>query len=263
MTHLHKAIGVIFLISLILSSTAEQQRKLIIVGEDWPPFEFYSNNKVVGINSSIIKEICTKHKIPYEIIFVPYIRAIHMLKTGKADVALSTSRNAKREKFLKFPEDDDAVLWTSRYTFFYNKFDGIKDIKSYQEIKDKNYTIAIVRAYSYHPDFWKYFPKNIDSQPNPNLIVVSYMDQCLKMLRSNRVDLVLTEKTVGNYMASLFNLNGLKASKKNMFEKKYYLPFSKKSTLKNIDKIQEIFQKELKLMKADGRYDEIYKQWVE
>ena len=245
----------------LFTGKAEDQRKLLIVGEDWPPFEFYSGKEVVGINADIIKEIFTKHKIPYEIKLFPFVRAIYMMKEGQADALLSTSINEKRLKFMTYPEGED--LWTSRFTLFYNKFAGIKNIKNFEEAKKKDYSIAIVKANSYHPSFWKVFPKKINGQANPQLIEVPYLDQTFKMLNANRVDLTLAEVTIGTYTCQLLSFPSIKHSKHIMYQKKYFLPFAKKSTLPNKDKIQEIFQKELKLMKEDGRYDEIYKRWIE
>lgn len=251
----------LILLPVFICLSAQAQKRVLIVGEDWPPFEFYAGNEVVGINADIIKEIFTKHKIPYEIKLFPFVRAIHMLKEGQADAVLSTSMNEKRKAFLTYPKEGE--LWTSRFTLFYNKFRGIKNLKNFEEAKEKNYTIGIVKANSYHPSFWKVFPKKVNGEPNPQLIEVPYFDQTFKMLNANRIDLTLSEVTIGKYTAQLLDFPAIKASKHVMYEKKYFLPFAKKSKHPDKEKIQEIFQKELKLMKEDGRYEAIYKRWLE
>lgn len=49
--------------------------------------------------------------------------------------------------------------------------------------------------------------------------------------------------------------------KKPLFEKKYYVPFTRASNYPNLEVISQQFNDELKKMKADGRYQKVVERW--
>ena len=71
------------------------ERKLLIVAESFPPFEFVASGQIVGKDIDVISDIFKKMNIDFEIWILPWNRAWRMIKQGEADAVLSTSRKEK------------------------------------------------------------------------------------------------------------------------------------------------------------------------
>ncbi|MCP4162179.1 MAG: amino acid ABC transporter substrate-binding protein [Deltaproteobacteria bacterium] len=109
---------ILSLMILIINTHVRAERKLLIVAESWPPFEFVKGGEAVGIDVDIVKAIFSKMNIEFEIEFYPWKRAWFMVEKGQADAVFSTSRKEFRKPYLYYPKED---MWESNYVFFKNK----------------------------------------------------------------------------------------------------------------------------------------------
>jgi polar amino acid transport system substrate-binding protein len=248
-----------------------EDKRLVIVGEEFPPFEFVQNKKVVGIDIDISSQIFNKMNIPVEYHIMPWSRAWVMIERGAADAVFSTSRKNHREPFVIFPNEN---MWESQFVFFVRKDKYDPNFNGYQTAIDKHLKIGIIRGNSYHSSFWKAFPcKNgavcfqgeisDSSILNSQLDLGSNVETNLKKLIGGRFDLFPCDKIMGMYAAKLFGFhNKITFYEKVLFSKGYPMAFAKKSSFTNINVIADQFEKELVNLKKIGNYQKILDNWL-
>lgn len=273
MYSLKKRLSFIFVFFCLLvanTNVYSAEKKLIIVGEGFAPFEFTQDGKVVGIDIDIAKYIFNKMNIPVEFRIQPWKRAWYNVENGKADAILSTSLKEKRKPYLLYPQEN---MWVSEYVFFVMKDKVQPNFAGYETAIQQKLTIGIINGNSYHPSFWQAFPyKNgatnfqgdlVSVQLNEQLDGVNKFEQNLKKLVRGRIDLVIADKTVGLYTAKLLGLHDqITYYDIALYSKPYPMPFAKKSSYPNIEKIANQFEQELKALKKSGKYQSFFDKWL-
>ena len=253
-------LAIVILLSTVAPSSALSQT-LLIVGEEWPPFEFLDRNgKPVGIDVDIATYIFNKLDIEFEIALHPWSRAWRMIETGEADATLSTSRKEKREPFLYYPGED---MWVSEYIFFNNSRSILPAINNFDDVVEGQYQVGIIRDNSYHDSFWSAFPSSEDGSLNPQLQAVTNIDLNFKKLSRNRIDLFLADRTIGLFTVKMLGLNHtIEAGDHTLFSKGYPMPFARKSSYPNIEQVANDFERELITIKQNGVYQKILDRWI-
>ncbi len=273
MNLLRKKLYLLFvLLSFIVFSTAafSIQRKFLVVGEEFAPFEFIQDSQVVGLDIDIARYIFNKMNIPVVFKIQPWKRAWKNAEKGKADAILTTSRKESRKPYLWYPEEN---MWVSEFVFFVRK-DKIKSsFKGYSTAKKDNLTIGVINGNSYHSSFWTAFPyKNGATTFQGDLVKVKMNDQLdgtsnfklnIKKLVKGRIDLIIADKIVGSYSAKLLNLdNKVTYYNTTLYSKGYPMPFTKNSSYPDNKKIAVKFEKELKAIKKSGIYQRFVEKWI-
>jgi len=258
----------ILLLTLLLASMAsagivEASRKLVIVAESWPPFEFHHPEKgVIGIDVDIIAPIFKKMGIDYEIRILTWTRAWRKVQDGEADAALSVSRKAKREPYLYYPQEN---MWVSEYVFFVRKDKMIQAFNGYDDARRLGLRIGVVPGNSYNDAFWQTFPSadKAGKRLHPQLDSANSMELNLKKLAKGRIDLYIVDKTIGLYAVKQLELQEvLTYYPEPLFSKGYPMPFAKNSKYPDIARVAEEFEQELILFKQSERYSEIINHWL-
>ncbi len=80
------SILVIFCLLAMITAVHSADRKLLVVGEEWAPFEFVQDGKVVGIDVDIATLIFSKLGIPVEFKIQPWKRAWNNAYPGDIQV---------------------------------------------------------------------------------------------------------------------------------------------------------------------------------
>ena len=264
------SIFVFFCLLVANTNVYSAEKKLIIVGEGFAPFEFTQDGKAVGIDIDIAKYIFNKMNIPVEFRIQPWKRAWYNIETGKADAILSTSLKEKRKPYLLYPQEN---MWVSEYVFFVMKDKVQPNFGGYETAIQQKLTIGIINGNSYHPSFWQAFPYEngatnfqvdlVSLQLNDQLAGVNKFEQNLKKLVRGRIDLVIADKTVGLYTAKLLGLyDQITYYDIALYSKPYPMPFAKKSSYPNIEKIGNQFEQELKALKQSGKYQSFFDKWL-
>jgi polar amino acid transport system substrate-binding protein len=264
------SILVFFCLFVTNTDVYSAEKKLIIVGEEFAPFEFIQDGKVVGIDIDIVKYIFSKMNIPVEFRIQPWKRAWYNVEAGKADAILSTSLKEKRKPYLLYPQEN---MWVSEYVFFVMKDQVQPNFTGYQTAIQQKLTIGIINGNSYHPSFWQAFPYRngatnfqgdlVSVQLNEQLDGVNKFEQNLKKLARGRIDLVIADKTVGLYTAKLLGLHDqITYYDIALYSKPYPMPFVKESSYPDIEKIANRFDQELKALKQSGKYQSVFDKWL-
>lgn len=209
---------------------------------DLPPFEFYDeNNKIVGIDAEIAKEIGKKIGLEVKISDMDFANIIASIESGKLDGGIAgLSKTPEREKNVNFTDtyakSVQKVLVNKKSSF-----------KSPEDLKDKKIGTQLgttgesVAKEKYGEDKVQSFNKNSDA-------VVA--------LNSGKVDgVVLDEQTVNKFAQANENLEVLEDS---LADDEYAIALDKKN-----DKLLKEVNKAIKELKDDGTLDKIINKYME
>lgn len=237
------------IISIISTGNAFSAPTLLVVGDPLAPFEYDKDGKPSGLDVDIATRIFNQLGIKFEIRLVPWKRAWQMIEDGAADAVFTTSRKPAREPFLYYPKED---MWVSEYTFFVKKGNKISPYLGYESAKEK--TIGVIKGYSYHDSFWA---------ANLKLEEVISLENNFKKLLADRVDMVITDKIVGQFTLKEMGLQSqVEFYEQPVFAKGYPMPFARNSKYPNIEQVAKDFEQKLIEMKANGEYEKIVERWV-
>ena len=232
----------------IVSSISAAEKKMVLVCEEYPPYQYIENGKVAGIHKEIVEEAAKKLGIKLEIISVPWPRAIQMVKTGKADGIFSIFKTKEREEYLYFPQYGISKV---KNVFITYKDSGIKYSGDLKQMK--NITIGMLRDNSYGEKFDKAdFLIKEDSKTSENLLRKI-------ILKRNKVGIM-------NYEVAKYYLNKIGEEEKIEYlypfvsEAEMYIAFSKKrqSSKENAEK----FSKELAKIRESGLCEKIAEKYL-
>jgi polar amino acid transport system substrate-binding protein len=252
---------VLLLLGMGCGGTAAQaaDRKLLIVGEAWAPFEFEENGNVVGIDVDIARHILTKMGIDFEMRILPWSRAWSMVENGQADAVFSTSRKDDRQPYLWYPKED---MWTSEYVFFVRRDRKQPHFVGYTDVQAQQLQVGVVRDNTYNDAFWKAFPRSADGKLHALLQPARNAEINFKKLARGRIDLYILDKTIGLYTLAQMQLQQeLDYYDTALFSKGYPMPFVRKSDYPNLQNIAAQFEQELIALKASDTYQQIREKW--
>ncbi|WP_320175124.1 transporter substrate-binding domain-containing protein [Maridesulfovibrio sp.] len=243
--NLFKLLIIILLLGAVRNAQAYE---LTIFADNWPPYNFKKNNKIVGISTELIEAALQKSKIKYKIQTRPFKRALLTVQK-KPDTMLFT--------VARIPQREDLFSWIGplhpRRVYFFklkNRTDiqigGVDDIKKY-------YT-GVLSGGSIEQFF------NSNGFRDENYCLVSNSEQLLKMLFKKRIDLIPGDPLD---LAYQMNTLGYKYSELEIAyllseEGGYYMVANKKTPASLLKKIQKSLEEVL----ATGLRDQIIKKYV-
>ncbi|MCP3900386.1 MAG: amino acid ABC transporter substrate-binding protein [Desulfobacteraceae bacterium] len=214
---------------------------LIIVTDPYEPFVFSPGAKLKGLDYEVTVAVFQQLNIPIEIQFYPWKRCLIMMQDQEADTLIDLVMTDERRAYLFFPEEP---LSDSSLTIFYHKnhplkIDTLDDLKSYR--------FGAQSGSEYPPELAEVLVKRYD---------VKLMEQNFQKLVADRIDLMVENRIVGQYLANKMGLSdqiGVLELPKP-FPTRYYLGFSKK---KGHDRLAEQFSQALVKFKQTQAYHDI------
>jgi ABC-type amino acid transport substrate-binding protein len=181
--------------------------------------------KIKGIDLAIIDMIAKRLKWKIQYKTYPWARLMALAKNGDINCLFSAAFQLKRSKFLDYTT---IPIHTTTYYIFSNAKYNLTNIQSI-----KNKVIGIHRGYT--------FPEPLSSMiVKKELVAVEAKteDELFKMLALNRIDLVLTDKKVGDYYSS--HIKNIMSFPLNHAGLRTYLTFKKgylsEEELNNVNK---------------------------
>jgi len=241
-----------FIILLIIKSLFSTGNNTInLTTEIYPPFLLV--NKEQGWLWQVVKSAYKTQSIGVDLVYVPWSRAVYLVKQGNKDGLLAAFHTKEREQWALYSDP----ITQSRTVLFKRKSSNIR-YRSLPELK--NYTIAVGRGYAVSNEF--------DNADYLKKIFVRSSFQGLQMLYLGRVDLV-----AGNDLVDQYHINKtLSRSKKfknienelvfiepALATQIMYIAFSKK--VKDYKIKTDIFNRGLKEIRRNGRYNEIIEKF--
>lgn len=215
-----------------------------ILTEEFPPYNYQQDGKVLGISTEITREIIKRLGHPDNIQIKPWAEAYKQAQQENNIIIFSTTRTRTREKLFKWVGPlvpNNTVLFARKNSNF-----SIKSLEDAKKVK----SIGV-----YQDDFGELLLK---SNGFENLQSVLDNWQNVTRLVNGEIDLWIANELTGKYMAKELDLTDQIEKIYDVQEDYMYLAFSKSTD----DKIIKKWQKALDEMHADGTYVQIFSPWL-
>lgn len=218
-----------------------QANKLIFNTQNFPPFTYVYNDKIVGPGTEILSEACKQAEIACEFHLLPWKRAQQEVVEGRAHGLYLIGKNAKRLAWLDFTPP----LLITEYAFFVRNDDS----KHYENLKDFNgYAISVKDRSNTQTTLRRVLPLIGTTHEDAQLTDTSSFEK----LDLGRVNTVFINADVAN---SLIKSKGYNAKKAFTLKPlNYYAGISKES----VDaETRAAFMKAITEIKSNGRIQTI------
>lgn len=244
---------ILILCIYFFTTTAKADDKTIRIAiADFPPFEYYNNDKVEGINIQTIKDVLSRAGYSVEFYSLPWKRALISTESGDMDALASIIKSTTTEPLFIFSKP---IMYT-QYFFLKNKNLSITP-RNYNDIK--NYAIGTIDQYFYGENFasessLQLFPI---ASPTPDV-------NNLEKLNHGRLDLVACSIHVCKYWlqkyGKLFDNIDYLTSLTVGNEQTLHLAFSKKNPARS-NEIVTKFNEELAKYIEEGNIEKNIAQY--
>lgn len=172
----------LFIFALAASGNAFAQRNVTFAATEWEP---YSGQDLpsYGFHTEITVEAMNRMGYEVEILFFPWERGLHMVRSGEIDAILTVYFTEERAESLEFTDpvtNSTTILMRRKDSPLPDSFNSLAELSSY--------SIGVVRGYSVSPEFdaADYLNKDYANSGAMNL---------LKFL-NGRVDLIADAKEI-------------------------------------------------------------------
>jgi polar amino acid transport system substrate-binding protein len=237
-------VRVFLLLSIFVTATTNAKEKIVLTNGEWVPFQS-EHLPNFGVASMLVSEIFKNKGIEVSYIFRPWKRSYEEARIGKANGTLMWRLTEDRQQYFYY---SDPIIESTAVMFHLKTLDFTWN-------KDSDltpYRIGGTLGYQY----------TYDNIPGINIERVAKDTLNFEKLLLNRIDLFGLDKIVG-YDIIYRDFSPDQAEQFSYSEsphKKtaYHLILNKKD--ENHRKLILIFNRELKRLKENGRYQEIIQQ---
>lgn len=132
-------ISVILFLTCIFMGGPVFGQAIQVVTEEYPPFNYSENSKVLGFCTDVVKEVLNRANIDFSIHSYPWSKSYEMAQSRPNVLIFSIGRNVEREPLFKWV---DVIARTEVYFYKLKSRVDIK-IKTFDDIK--KYKIGAVR----------------------------------------------------------------------------------------------------------------------
>ena len=216
----------------------------VLLGFDKPPFIFgQASGK--GIEADILKEAFK---------LVNY--NVNILQGKKSEQEIILYQNNDLDAVATVSQKNDGLFYSDTFTIYENyvitrKRDNLK-IDTLEDLKDVSFVTWKNAFNDLGEEFDRLYNPNNGKYPNVYHDTLTQIDDA-KMFFSQKVDAIIVDKTIFNWHKLYFKNNEEYTFHKVFnVQKKYPVTFRNK-------KVRDDFNKGLKIIKENGRYDEIIK----
>jgi polar amino acid transport system substrate-binding protein len=233
-------------ISIMLSESFAEE-DIMIVTEEWPPFNYMENGTLTGFSTEIVRNILEIMNKDYVIEMLPSMRTTYVLNTRPHTVMFSLFRTPERESEYGWvgPLCDGSI-------YFYKRRDNKIKAESLEDLKN------VERISCRHAGL---IPRLLKKKGFENLDMTATSSlQVYKKLLRGRCDLAISDTDIG----VRYCLKGLHADPNvfekipvKIFESQLYIAFSKDISGEEIKN----WQSALEQLKTNGRYEKIFQKY--
>lgn len=237
---------IIFFFSVFVHIVKADDNVIKIAIADSPPFEFYADGKIQGINVKTIEDVFSNAGYSVQFYSLPWKRALMSVESGDVDALATTIKSSKTTSLFIL---SNPIIYT-QYILLKNKSLSI-DAKNFSDIE--KYVIGTIDEYFYGDNF----SSNSSLQLSPITSPTPDVDN-LEKLSYQRIDLVACSVHVCGYWIEKYDkifsnidfLTNLTISTKNTL----HLAFSKNDP-KRANEIANKFNAELAKYIAQGNIE--------
>ena len=236
-----KVLIVLILVPLFpMHAHAQEKASYTFVGTHYPlVFEQDKNGQVHGLGFDILKAISNEMGKTFKTIYLPWGRALRMVKEGSADGIIGLYMSETRKKFLVYsntPFRKDHILLMTKAGRKVSWDGNFKTLK--------NHHIITIRHWVYGDKFDAY-------KHNLNIDIANKLSHGLRMLMANRGDILIANEQSALYeMQKLSLMNDIVFLKPEIKPIQNYFAFSK---IKNDTNFQKRFNAALLKLHQTGQ----------
>lgn len=221
---------------------------LILVTENYPPFEFEENGQIIGITVDIAREAFTRMGISVTITIYPFARGIEMTRSGEAQAMVGIYKSQARQEWAYYPNE---AVFLDKQCFFglpgkTIDYDG--SIASLQP-----YRIGVIRDYSEGDAF--------DEAVASGVLKVEPVDsgrENYEKVLNGRIDAFIDGQYTTLYNLKASGLQNQVVELGVFRESALYVAFSQKSSSQEM---ADKWDQALDAMKKDGSYQQIIRKY--
>lgn len=234
------------LLLLFFSIALCAEEKLLIMTEEFPPYGYYDDGKLVGIGVDVVKAIMNQLNMEDSIHVYPWARAYNEIQTNENRVLFLMARTPERDSLFKWagPIFRDSV-------FFYKRSDDMRELTSLDALKSvKN--ILVNRGFPQQ--------KMLEKMEFPNLYLTVNPKQDIRMMRAGRADIMVIGSAA---LGELIREEGLSAeflinTGVHLFSTDLYIAFSK-----DVDSAYvERWNNAIRDLKDQGDLQKIFERYI-
>ncbi|MBN1487627.1 MAG: transporter substrate-binding domain-containing protein [Anaerolineae bacterium] len=213
----------------------------VIADYNYPPYEFMNENgKAAGYNVDLLKAIAEELNVNIQINVAPWTQARAAFENGETDV-LNMFYSEERDKEFDFSSPYIVVYHAIFVRTEETAIEGLKDLKGKQVIVQEG---DIMHDYALEND--------LDAE----LITVESPEDALRLLSLGKYDCALLIYQQGLYLKDRLQLINITTAGELFYATQYAFAVHEGDTT-----TLELLNKGLSILKANGRYNEIYDQW--
>ena len=232
---------------VLLISTSHAKEDILIVTEEWAPYNYSVDGKVTGFSTEIVQNILKVLKKNYEIQIMPSMRTTRTLKNRPRTMMISMFRTPERESKYKWigPLVDASIYFYKRRDNPL-KIENLNDLKNVKSICSRH--AGLIPKLLTEKGF-----KNVDKGGTRGI-------QIYQRLLLGRCDLAISDADLGvRYNLKQLNIkdNMLEKIPISIFDAKLYIVASNDISDEEIQQ----WQTALDTLKANGIYEKIYQAY--
>lgn len=241
-------VSVILVLICIFAGVPVFGQAIQVVTEEYPPYNYSENGKVLGFCTDIVKEVLKRANVEYSIHSYPWSKSYKMAQSQPNVLIYSIGRNVEREPLFKWV---DVIARTEVYFYKLKSRVDIK-IKTFDDIK--KYKIGAVRD-----DFRAQWLMKQGIKVQLNLVPDDR--QNMRNLFARKIDIFPIGEFVAYHIAHQ-EARAFNDLEKTMYVKDMsadlYMAFSKQTP----DVVVEKCKKALFEIRKDGTYEKIKSKYA-
>lgn len=183
---------------LVAKTALTQERMITIATPEIKPYAYLDNNRQnQGLFVDYFEKVSEHEALKFNIIIMPWARAIEEVKQGRIDALLPTLYNKEREHFLIYPNQPFALL--SQDVLIKRKDDPFTLDNTPNDTSQR--ILAKVRSMAVNKSFAK-----LAARPNIATFETKDISSALKMLKQRRIDLFITDRKIAENTINDLNM---------------------------------------------------------
>jgi len=240
------ALALIAGLLLSASAYASQPKKLTCYSTAFEPYVIDNNGKISGIDVDIIQMAGADLGIDIEFDLMPWARLEIQLKAGRVDCVAAYFRTPERDSYMHFT---GIPLHVTSYSLFVNANKADTDFSTIQD-----WQVGINRGFKTTIEF-----ERAEAQNRLSSVELNSSKQGFDMLSLKRLDAVLTDIHVGQYLVKNHFPGQFAPIKPSFRSTPAYFVFAKKEKFKAL---VPKFDGVLMQMMIDGRYKAVFDRYT-
>lgn len=247
-------LGLFFLTLMLFSGTAFSSDRLKIAMFEFAPYEFSRDGQVHGLSVEIVREVFARSGQAYDLVLLPWSRALLYLEDGRVDALFTVLDNPERRQFADFC---DEPLIDETVSLFVQGASPIRYMGLIETLAGQRF--AVRQDFSYGPE---YDGAVEAGRIMPQRRVVNSKD-LIQALIFDEVDVIIGDRYGIPFVYRRNFIDhprskGIRKLQEDLQVSPAYLAFSKK---RQRHQEREQFSKYLREMKQDGTHAAILNRW--